>query len=61
MPALGDAGRQGDPRLVRLGYTASAPLRYAFLLAADEVRALASRQARHADVEPQGQVEPAPR
>lgn len=32
---LGEAGWCGDPRLVRLGYAATAPLRYAALLAAD--------------------------
>ncbi|MGH2585770.1 MAG: aminoglycoside phosphotransferase, partial [Dehalococcoidia bacterium] len=39
LAGLADAGWYGDPRLVWLGYAASAPLRYAFLLAADVARA----------------------
>lgn len=35
LAGLGEAGWRGDPRLVRLGYTATVPLRYAALLAAD--------------------------
>jgi hypothetical protein len=53
LAGLGAAGWHGDPRLVRLGYAATAPLRYAALLAADVAQAAlfdgvrAAQEARH--------------
>ena len=43
LAGLSDAGWHGDPRLVRFGYTASAALRFSFLVAAAIVQAAGDR------------------